>query len=67
MDAFAALERVENARAEILFCGHTHQPYIRELAAGSIAVKIKNAVPKDTQEKEIQLPMRRIVNAGSVG
>jgi diadenosine tetraphosphatase ApaH/serine/threonine PP2A family protein phosphatase len=67
MDAFAALERVENARAEILFCGHTHQPYIRELADGSIAVKIKNAVPKDTQEKEIQLPMRRIVNAGSVG
>jgi len=67
MDAFAALERVENARAEILFCGHTHQPYIRELADGSIAVKIKNAVLKDTQEKEIQLPMRRIVNAGSVG
>ena len=28
MDAFAALERVENAKAEILFCGHTHQPYI---------------------------------------
>ena len=67
MDAFAALERVENARAEILFCGHTHQPYIRELADGSIAVKIKNAAPKDIQEKEIQLPMRRIVNAGSVG
>ena len=46
---------------------YKRQPYIRELADGSIAVKIKNAAPKDIQEKEIQLPMRRIVNAGSVG
>ena len=31
MDAFAALERVEMAGAETLFCGHTHLPYLREL------------------------------------
>ena len=53
MDAFAALERVENAKAEILFCGHTHQPYIRELANGSIAVKVKNSGSKDIQKKEM--------------
>jgi diadenosine tetraphosphatase ApaH/serine/threonine PP2A family protein phosphatase len=45
MDAFAALERVETAGAETLFCGHTHRPYGREL----------------------RLPLRRIINAGSVG
>ena len=28
MNAFAALERVETAGAETLFCGHTHQPYV---------------------------------------
>ena len=67
MDAFAALERVETAKAETLFCGHTHQPYIRELTNGSISVKIKNATSKDIQEKEMDLPMRRIVNAGSLG
>ena len=39
MNAFAALERVETAGAETLFCGHTHQPYVRELQGGTIRVK----------------------------
>ena len=39
MDAFAALERVESAGAETLFCGHTHRPYVRELREGSIRVQ----------------------------
>ena len=61
------LRELETARAETLFCGHTHQTSIRELANGSIAVKVKNADSNDIQEKEMNLPMRRIVNAGSVG
>ena len=67
MDAFAALERVEMAGAETLFCGHTHLPYVRELGQGSIRITLKNTPNKQTEEKEINLPMRRIINAGSVG
>ena len=67
MDAFAALERVEMAGAETLFCGHTHLPYVRELGQGSIRVTLKNTPNKQTEEKEMNLPMRRIINAGSVG
>ena len=67
MDAFAALERVEMAGAETLFCGHTHLPYVRELGQGSIRVTLKNTPNKQTEEKEMSLPMRRIINAGSVG
>lgn len=70
MDAFAALERVETAGAETLFCGHTHQPYVRELRNGSIQVRVQQtpaASPSPAEKRELQLPMRRIVNAGSVG
>ena len=67
MSAFAALERVETAGADTLFCGHTHQPYVRELSGGSIRVKVEQAGNKGATEQELTLPMRRIVNAGSVG
>jgi len=68
MDAFAALERVETAGAETLFCGHTHRPYVRELRDGSIRVRVRQAdEPSAEDEREMQLPVRRIVNAGSVG
>ncbi|WP_320676996.1 metallophosphoesterase family protein [Prochlorococcus sp. MIT 1300] len=67
MDAFAALERVETAGADTLFCGHTHQPYVRELMDGSIRVRLQNGSNDKAEEKELALPMRRIVNAGSVG
>ena len=67
MNAFAALERMETAGADTLFCGHTHQPYVRELSEGSIRVSVqKNGNDSDMQQ-ELTLPMRRIVNAGSVG
>jgi diadenosine tetraphosphatase ApaH/serine/threonine PP2A family protein phosphatase len=42
MDAFAALERVETAGAETLFCGHTHRPYVRELRDGSIRARVQD-------------------------
>jgi diadenosine tetraphosphatase ApaH/serine/threonine PP2A family protein phosphatase len=67
MNAFAALERVETAGAETMFCGHTHQPYVRELSGGSIRVKVQQRGSGPAAEQELQLPMRRIVNAGSVG
>lgn len=67
MNAFAALERVETAGAETLFCGHTHQPYVRKLSGGSIRVSIQQTGGQLSNEQEMTLPMRRIVNAGSVG
>ena len=67
MNAFAALERVETAGAETLFCGHTHQPYVRELRGGSIRVSVQQSGGVPASEQEMTLPMRRIVNAGSVG
>ena len=68
MDAFAALERVQTADADTLFCGHTHRPYVRELRDGVIRVRVQT--PKGSQpaaERESAWPVRRIVNAGSVG
>jgi len=67
MNAFAALERVETAGAETLFCGHTHRPYVRELSEGSIRVSVKKDGNYPDIEQEMTLPMRRIVSAGSVG
>ena len=67
MSAFAALERVETAGADTLFCGHTHQPYVRVLSDGAIRVKVEQAGANGSEQKELTLPMRRIVNAGSVG
>ena len=66
MDAFTALERVETAGVETMFCGHTHQPYVRELSGGSIHIKVQQAGEIQSIE-EMTLPMRRIINAGSVG
>ena len=67
MNAFAALERVETAGVETLFCGHTHQPYVRELSGGSIRISVQRTDDSQSSEREMQLPVRRIVNAGSVG
>ena len=67
MDAFAALERVEMSGAETLFCGHTHLPYLRELGNGTIRVSLKNSPKKELENNEMNIPMKRIVNAGSVG
>ena len=42
-------------------------PYVRELSGGSIRVKVKQAGEDTASERNLELPMRRIVNAGSVG
>ena len=57
MNAFAALERVETAGAETMFCGHTHQPYVRELSGGSIRVRVQQKGMESASEQELQ-PMR---------
>lgn len=69
MDAFAAMERVMATGADVLFCGHTHIPYVRQLDQGKFTVKInqiRNA-KSHTETKAFTAPLKRIINAGSVG
>ncbi len=66
MEGFTALERVLSTGAEVLFCGHTHVPYVRELSGAALAVRV--AVPgAEPQEQGFTAPIARIINAGSVG
>jgi diadenosine tetraphosphatase ApaH/serine/threonine PP2A family protein phosphatase len=66
LDAFAALERVLCTGADVLFCGHTHVPYVRDLEAGSLQVRVQT---QDSTAKEMSFnaPLKRIINVGSVG
>nr|WP_155746341.1 metallophosphoesterase family protein [Scytonema sp. UIC 10036] len=66
LDAFMALERVLSTGADVLFCGHTHIPYVRTLNAGSLQVCLKS---KSVEEKvqSFHAPLKRIINVGSVG
>lgn len=66
MDGFAALERVLSVDAEVLFCGHTHVPYVRTLEDGNLSVRVQ----QPGQEEAIaqtEVPLKQIINAGSVG
>jgi len=66
MDDFVALERVLATGADILFCGHTHVPYVRSLADGQLQIKV--TLPQQgTVHQTFSAPLKRIVNAGSVG
>ena len=69
MDAFAALERVLSVDADILFCGHTHVPYVRTLEAGQLQVKLVSNESKSEEqaEKTVSSSLKRIINVGSVG
>jgi diadenosine tetraphosphatase ApaH/serine/threonine PP2A family protein phosphatase len=51
--------------ADVLFCGHTHVPYVRTLDAGQLAVKVQQ--PEGTSTKQVTAPLKQIINAGSVG
>ncbi|MBD2162973.1 metallophosphoesterase family protein [Calothrix membranacea FACHB-236] len=66
LDAFVALERVIAVDADVLFCGHTHVPYIRNLDAGNLKVCIKTEDVK-AQERSFNTSVKRIINVGSVG
>ena len=75
MDAFTALERVMGIGCDVLFCGHTHVPYVRELRDSQLHIRVR--VPKQSephqsgqqpaQSQPVQFPVKRIINAGSVG
>ncbi len=66
MDGFAALERVLATEADVLFCGHTHVPYVRDLKGGEISVRVEQGAEEETGQ-QFTVPLKRIVNAGSVG
>ena len=65
MDAFVAMERVLSTGADILFCGHTHVPYVRSLDEGQLQINIKSN--QADSSRAFSAPLKRIVNAGSVG
>ncbi|MGD1854094.1 MAG: metallophosphoesterase family protein [Leptolyngbyaceae cyanobacterium] len=66
MDGFAVLERLLSADADVLFCGHTHVPYDRRLEDAALSVKV-GAADNGEPLQQLQVPLKRIVNAGSVG
>jgi diadenosine tetraphosphatase ApaH/serine/threonine PP2A family protein phosphatase len=66
LDAFAALERVLSTEADVLFCGHTHVPYVRNLDAGSLQVCVKKQ-ETEAASLDFQASLKRIINVGSVG
>ncbi len=65
MSDFIALERVLATGADILFCGHTHVPYVRSLSHGEIEIRIYR--DNQTQEQQFRTPLKQIINVGSVG
>ncbi|HBE18201.1 MAG TPA: metallophosphatase family protein [Cyanobacteria bacterium UBA11149] len=67
MDSFVAMERVIATGADILFCGHTHVPYVRSLNNGQLQVRVKIQSNSEVQNISFMAPLKRIVNAGSVG
>lgn len=71
LDSFIALERVLSTDADVLFCGHTHIPYVRSLDDGNISMSVKQIHPDNPQTTPVQqsfsTSIKRIVNAGSVG
>ncbi len=66
LDVFAALERVLSTEADVLFCGHTHVPYVRNLDLGSLQVRVKS---EGIQQHSLNFTtsIKRIINVGSVG
>lgn len=65
LDAFVALERVLSTGADILFCGHTHVPYVRTLDGGQLNVRLGRG--DAVEELSFTSGLKRIVNVGSVG
>ena len=62
------LERAASGDCEILMCGHTHVPFVKELS-GTLTVKARdNGFKKrSSQARKVKLNPKLIVNAGSVG
>jgi diadenosine tetraphosphatase ApaH/serine/threonine PP2A family protein phosphatase len=56
IDAFTALERVMSAGAEVLFCGHTHVPYVRTFQDSHLQVRLSG------QARQFTTPVHQIIN-----
>ncbi|AFZ31531.1 metallophosphoesterase [Gloeocapsa sp. PCC 7428] len=67
MDAFVAMERVLSTGADVLFCGHTHVPYVRSLDNGQWQIRITGPSLDSEQHLKFTAPFKQIVNVGSVG
>ena len=73
MDAFTALERAIGVDCDVLFCGHTHVPYVRELRDSQLKLRVTSPKQSEQQSNQkqpcqpVQFPVKRIINAGSVG
>ncbi|NEP40838.1 MAG: metallophosphoesterase family protein [Okeania sp. SIO2H7] len=71
LNAFVALERVLTTGADVMFCGHTHIPYVRTLDGGKLQVRVKQASPAvgKTEERDssFDASLKQIINVGSVG
>ncbi len=72
--AFIALERVLSTGADVLFCGHTHVPYVRTLTDGQLQIRVSSeALPglknshQSANTQTLDTAVKQIVNAGSVG
>lgn len=66
MDAFAAIERVLTTGADVLFCGHTHVPYVRSLDNGQLQIRVTGA-SVDSAQLNFTTSLKQIINVGSVG
>ncbi len=66
LNGFIALERVLATGADVLFCGHTHIPYIRNLNAGQLQVRVFGEDGKEVQN-QFRGGIKKIINVGSVG
>lgn len=65
LNGFIALERILATEADVLFCGHTHVPYVRNLHDCNLKVRVFSA--KNEQEKQFTSDVKKIINVGSVG
>ncbi len=66
MDQLMALQRVLSTGADVLFCGHTHVPYVRTLNDAQLQIQIQEA-EGSIRHQSYTVPVKQIVNVGSVG
>ena len=62
------LERAASSACDILVCGHTHIPFVKDIKGNLIVTTSSNMLNKNPREnKDLVLKSKRVVNAGSVG
>lgn len=62
------MERAASAACDILVCGHTHIPFVKDVEGSLVVTTEANVGGKELPHREdLHLKSKRIVNAGSVG